>query len=1012
MQLELLRKVTSIILLVIVWGVTYAQEGVITGQILDTEEQPIEGATVYAAGTQYGTVTNENGKYSLTLPAGSYTVKVAFVGYVEISKAIKVKAGTPTTYNASLRADKNTLKETVLVGYGSKIKKEVTGNIVSVDGKEIAKQPTPSFEAGLQGKAAGVQVTVGSGVAGSPSLIRVRGVASVSSAGDPLYIIDGVPVNQDYFSRGNSGAMNQNPLASLNPLDIESIEILKDAAATAIYGARGSNGVILITTKRAKKKGFNLEFSTRIGTADPTFKPQMLNSDEFLQLYQEAWENDGGTGLAPLPNGMSWEEARQNNTDWINETIHTGLKQMYSITTGYKKDKWGVYLNLTHDDNGSYLRDNKYVRNSARLNADYEPIKDLKFQLSSSFSMGTNHRVYNGWSGGIGAAMSTALPIYPIYDSTGDWNMNYVNPVAVRNLVNWKTFEDRSINSLKIDYKISEKLSVNGFVGVDYSLIQDDVHLPGRLLFADHDGQAIRDQVANTTLTYNLRASYKVVDTLKNYLSVMAGAERVSATSFYNNYFMDSIGQAFYENESLISDEIKGIETGTPWALNSAFARIDYTRNKKYLIDITMRTDGSSKFGANNVYGFFPAIGTGWIISREDFMKRFPHINFLKLKAGYGISGNVPSQNNAFRQVWIGSSNNIRYNNQSTVYPTNHENPDLKWETSNTLDISLELAAYKNRITSELAYYNKTTEDILLQLATPSSTGFSSYWENTGKIRNYGVEFSITTRNISKNDFTWETQFNIARNLNKVLDLGIYFQDALSGGTNDTRVVVGEPLGTNYLVRFSHVDPTTGRPVYLDKDGNETMTWSNDDRVAVGSVLPKAFGGLTNNLRYKNFYFTASFVYQLGGNIYNSSAKRQNGVVTDWNMTTDYYDRWQTAGDEAKYPKLSRNTDEYGLPPDPYQYNTTLFLEDGTYARLRNISLSYQLPKKMLKNKLRRVEVGLSAFNILTFTNFTGGDPEIARDFENVQDRNLSSNITYLTAPQEKSFLFNLTVTL
>jgi TonB-linked SusC/RagA family outer membrane protein len=990
----------------------YAQNGTVTGKVIDQDNNPVEHATVYSKGTGLGTVTTDKGDYALSLPPGTHTVSVAFVGYTEVSKVIEIKAGESITHNVTLTADQQFLKETVVVGYGNKIKKEVTGNIVSIKGKEITKEPAPSFDAALQGKAAGVQVTVGSGLAGSPSLIRIRGVASVSSSGDPLYIIDGVPVNQDYFGRGNSGAMNQNPLATLNPLDIESIDILKDAAATAIYGARGSNGVILITTKRAKKKGWNWEFSTRIGNANPTFTPQMLNNQEFLQLYQESYENDGGVGRAPLPNGISWEDAENTNTDWVDQTIHTGFKQQYSLSTGFKADKWGAYLNLTHDDNGSYLRDNKYVRNSARLNIDYEPIKDFKIQASTSFTSGINHRVYNGWSGGIGAAMSTALPIYPIYDSTGDWEMGYVNPVAVRNLVNWKTFEDRSINSIRFDYKVNDKLSFGGFYGIDYSLMRDDVHLPGQLLFADHDGQAIRDEVKNITTTYNLRANYKILDTTNQYLAIMVGVERVYASNRYNNYFIDSVSKPFYEDESMITDDIAGVELGTPWALNSAFTRIDYTLKKKYLVDLIMRTDGSSKFGENNLYGFFPAIGAGWILTEEKFMKRFPKVNFLKLKSGYGISGNVPSENNAYRQVWIGATNNIKYNNEATVYPTNHENPNLKWETSNIFDISIEYAAFRNKITGEIAYYNKSTKDILLQLATPSSTGFGSYWENTGRIRNTGVEFAITTRNISKKDFTWETQFNVARNFNKVMDLGIYFQDALSGGTNDTRVVVGQPLGTNYLVRFSHVDPLTGRPVYLDRNGNETNTWSNDDRVAVGSVLPKAFGGLTNNIRYKNFYFTASFVYKWGGNIYNSSAKRQNGVVTDWNMTTDYFDRWQQEGDDAKYPKLSQQTESYGLPPDPYQYNTTLFLEDGSYVRLRTISLSYQLPKKVLKEKLRRVELGVSAYNILTFTNFTGGDPEIARDFENVQDRNMSSNITYLTAPQEKSIMFNLTITL
>jgi hypothetical protein len=297
-----------------------------------------------------------------------------------------------------------------------------------------------------------------------------------------------------------------------------------------------------------------------------------------------------------------------------------------------------------------------------------------------------------------------------------------------------------------------------------------------------------------------------------------------------------------------------------------------------------------------------------------------------------------------------------------------------------------------------------------LDLAVPRSLGFSSYYDNVGAVNNAGIEFSFSSTNIRTENFSWRTDFNVARNWNEILDIGVYTQDAVSGGTNDTRVVVGSPIGTNYLVRFSHVEKETGRNVYLDKDGNETYEWSNNNRVAVGSVLPKAVGGLTNNFTYKNWNLSFLFVYKLGGNIYNSSGKRQNGVVTDWNMTTDYFDHWRKPGDDAKYPKLSLQTDQYGLPPDPYQYNTTLFLEDGTYVRLRNITLGYKLPSEWFGKAFSAAQITFTGINLLTFTNYTGGDPEIARDFENPADRNMSSNITYLTAPQEKSY--NLTLNL
>lgn len=998
---------------------TFGQSANLNGKITDQKGSPLIGATIRFENAAGGAISDVDGKFSLKVKPGSYKILVTYLGFENYTQTIAIEDNETKNLNIVMQPKESTIKEVVAVGYGTRIKQDITGSVASVKGKEIAELPTQSFETALQGKAAGVQVVSGSGIAGSPSIVRVRGVASISAGGDPLYIVDGVAINQDYFSRGNAGAMNQNPLATINPMDIETVDILKDAAATAIYGARGANGVIIITTKKAKKPGWNFEFNTRVGTSKPTVLPQMLNNQEFLQLYQEAWENDGNVGRAQLPYNVSWEDAEKTNTDWVNNTVHTGLKHMQSFSAGYKDTthKWGAYLNLTNDDNGSYLIDNKYVRRSVRLNADWEPIKDLKIDLNSSFVNGNNHRVSNGWNGGLGAALSTALPIYPITNRDGSWSNQYGgfgnNPVAMRDLLRWNTLEERSINSLNLNYKISDRLNISAFYGFDYSNLKDDQFVTGTLLnnTDPENGISNRNQSVQNTQTSNLRLNYKLLDLKSHKLDVMAGIERVYNKSTSQFFEIDSANKQFRENPEYLDEERirKGSEFVNYWAINSAFTRLNYTMNEKYLADLTIRSDGSSRFGPNNRYGFFPALGAGWLISKEDFMNVLPMVNLLKLKSGLGLTGNMPPSEN-WRQIWIGGNNDIRYNGQPTVYPTNHENPNLKWETSTIFDLTLEAGLYKNRITFELAYYYKLTNDVLVNLATPSSTGFGQHWVNTGSFSNSGVEFSFVTKNIVKKDFTWETQFNIARNYNKVRDLGIYLADAVGGGTNDTRVIVGQPLGTNYLVKYHGVDPNSGRPIYLDKDGNQTNEWKNDNRVAVGSVLPKAIGGLSNNIRYKRFYLTTNFIYQLGGNIYNSSGKRQNGVVTDWNMTTDYFDRWQQPGDDAKYPQLSNQTNNFGLPPDPFQYNTTLFLESATYLRLRSVQLSYSLPEDWVK-WARRIEVGVSAFNYLTFSRFTNGDPELARDFENIQDRNMSSNIFYLTPPQEKSLLFNLNIT-
>ncbi len=1011
-----MKKHTIILLLLLFLGIMpgMSQNLTLTGKVKNQDGGVIEGAVVKTGSASV--ITDKNGNYVIALPAGVHTLSVSAKDYKPFSQTVTVKPGQSNLPDFALEASADDMDPVVIIGYGTSTKRDLTGSVTSLKGADVQDMPTPSFEAAIQGKAPGVQITTGSGVAGSGTLVRIRGVASISAAGDPLYIVDGIPISQNYFVNGNNGGFNNNPLATLNPEDIESIEILKDAAATSIYGSRGSNGVILITTKRAKKGGLKFDFTSRLGTSQPTFKPQMLNSSQMLQLYQEAWENDGGTGRAPLPNNISWEDALKTNTNWIDETMGIGLKQMYSLGTTYRKNKFGAYLGLTHDNNGSFVIGSRYKRSSARLNLDYEPIKNLTLSLSSSYTQGINNRVDGAWSGGFGAAMSTALPIYPIYDTTGNfWRPGNggINPVAVRKLKDWRTTENRTINNFKASYKISDKWVVSAFGAIDNMDFFEDIYEPKALINTNHAGIAKRSPRSTFNYNYNLITNYNILNSEKQTLDAMVGTEFQKSIVRSSYIEVSDISHALYKGEQggENSTRLERKNATEAFAFASYFLRMNYKLKNKYIFQFTMRSDGSSRFGPNNAYGFFPAVSGAWVISDENFMRNYRRNNFLKIKAGFGRTGNTPNENYAWRGTFTPPQNSFGYNGNPSIFPTRLENPDLKWETSDVLDITLEGGLMKNRITWELSYYNKTTNGVILDLAVPRSLGFSSYYDNVGAVRNAGLEFSFTSRNIVKKLFTWTTQFNIARNYNEILNIGVYTQDAVSGGTNDTRVVVGQPIGTNYLVRFSHVDPATGRPVYLDKNGNETFTWTNNDRVAVGSVLPKAVGGLTNNFTWKNWNLSCLFVYKIGGNIYNSSGKRQNGVVTDWNMTTDYFDRWQKPGDIAKYPKLSMQTNEYGLPPDPYQYNTTLFLEDGSYLRLRNLSIGYRIPAKWFGKTIQSSRITFTGTNLLTFTKFTGGDPEIARDFENPADRNMSSNITYLTAPQEKSYNLTLNLT-
>lgn len=989
----------------LICGILFSSQGFsqkITGTVTDSEGLPLPGLTVMIDGSTTGTTTDIDGKYELKVDPGTYTIKMSFIGFKTTTKEVTVEPGKTVSLNQTMEDDQEVLDELVVVGYGVQRKRDVTGTIAKIEGTKVSEVPVPSFEAALQGQAAGVAVTQGSGLAGSASVIRIRGIASISAGGDPLYVVDGVPITQNYFLRDNAGAMNNNPLATLNPNDIASIEVLKDAAATGIYGSRGANGVILITTKRGQKKGLTFNFNTRFGIATPTARPNMLNSAEYLQLYQEAYENDGGVGLAPLPGGVSWEDARNTDTDWVDETIGTGFKHEYSFSVSKGTEKMRTYANVTYNDNESYLLGNNYERISGRLNVDYEFSKKLSVSLSSSWSQGDNNRVDAAWSGGLGLAMSTALPIYPVRNPDGTYFDDNNNAVRARDLKTWRTREQRTINNINFTYKPIQNGWIRLSGGYDYMDLTEDVFEPQELINTDHAGIAKRYPTWVNNFNYSATAGYDWDMNEKNKFKFMVGNEfNRSVTKSMNLIQSTAItGPFFSENPSDTSILTRQRDDALRFAFLSYFSRINYIYNDKYIFQGTARVDGSSKFGRNNRYGFFPSVSAGWILSEENFLIDNNTISFLKVRASYGITGNANIPDYEHFELW--ETNGVDYDGEPILFLSKPENPDLKWEVSNTFDAGIEVGFLKDRITADIAYYNKQSKDVLLELTLPRSAGYSEqWWQNVGEIVNEGIELSVKSRNLV-GEFQWTTNFNIAYNYNEIKSIGPYSEDAVSGGTNDTRVVVGSPVGTNYLVRFSRVDPENGLPIYLDKNGEETYAWTPDDRVAVGDILPDAVGGITNNFSYKNWDLEMLISYSIGGKIYDSSSKRQMGVVTNWNMRDELFDRWQQPGDIATYPRLTQTPETYGS--STVWINTDLWLHDASYARMKRLSLGYRFNDFGIGSiKVSNARLNITGTNLLTWTKFPGLDPEIARDFENATDRNLSSNITFLTPPQERT---------
>ncbi len=999
-----------------------AQE--VKGTIVDENKEPIPGVSIIIEGTTTGTISDINGFYSLKTDQTMFVLVYKYIGFADHSEEISLSVGEVKELNVTMETEAELLDEYVVVGYGTAKKRDVAGSISSVSSDAIMSVPTPSFEAALQGQASGVSVTQGSGLAGSSSIIRVRGISSISASGDPLYVVDGVPISQDQFITGNSGGMNNNPLAAINPADIESIEILKDASATGIYGARGANGVILITTKRAKGNGLSVDFSTRFAVAEPTAIPNMMNSAEYLQMYQEAWENDGNAGQAILPGGISWEDAQNTDTDWVDETIQTGFKQFYSVGLNYKKNKIGTYANFTYDGNDSYLKGNSYNRMSGRINFDWNVSDFFKINLSTSLSSADNNRVDAAWSGGLGAAMSTALPIYPIYwqedvlDNNGDtlhtkgdfWN-DGANPVRDRETKTWINNELRSINNLSLIFIPIKNLNIRFTGGYDYMRLNEQRFFPAD--YSAGDSRGFSDVNSHVIDNYNISfvPEYSWDYGEDNHFKILGGVE-------YQYNKTDGEYITLQDAPGLIDNNINRGDSNVvvspyviqEYSFTSYFSRFNYNLKNRYYFQVSGRIDGSSRFGRNYRYGFFPSASAGWIVSDEDFWN-VDFINYFKAKASWGITGNANFENYARYGTFSPVDNGGNYGGNPIIYPIRLENPNLKWEVSNGIDLGVEFGMKNNRITMEISYYKKWASDVLLQVAVPPSTGFDTFWDNVAKIENSGIEFGIKARVYERDNFSWTTDFNISRNFNKITSIGLYSPDAVGGGTNDTRVVVGEPVGTNFLVRYVGVDPENGRPIYLDIDGNQTYAWDPKDRVPVGSVLPNAWGGWTNTFTWKNWSASLLITATLGANIYDSSSKRQLGVVTDWNMRTELFDRWTTPGQtDAEYARLTMDEANYGS--STVWINTDQWLKKGDYARFKNLTLAYTFPK-IGKDKFSfsNLRIAASITNFLTFTNFEGLDPEIARDFENNADRNMSQNVTYLTPPQERTYSLALSFT-
>ena len=971
------------------------------GTVIDAESgQPIEGVTVQLDSVTHSVRTDRHGEFQfVTGQKLPIKLLVSFVGYERLQIAVD---HSPAIIKLK-RATEN-IDEVVVVGYTTVDKKNLIGSIDKVDLKEVSTIPVGSFDAQLQGKVAGVQVVANTGVPGEALNIRLRGATSINANNNPLYVIDGVFVNSESLQTLNTGGKASSPIADLNPSDIEYVEVLKDAEATALYGSRGANGVILITTKRGKNsQSTKVDVNLFAGRAKAAELWELTTGPEHALLVNEYNRNigkpepfravaDGGRGLP----------SEQGTYDRLAEAFRTAGIYNADISLYGGSENTAYYLSGGYNKQESILRPIAFDRSSFRFNLDQKVNNKVKVGSSNSLSRtGRNQaRAGDGPRGGI---LQSALHT-PTYLSPVNEQGQLVGRAGFDNLTLLLDNYDvgsaslRYIGNLYGEYQISPALKFRSTFSLDYNQYDEHEYWNNLLIEGSPDGLATSAITQATTwineqtLTY--RKKFAGVHTLGLLLGNTLQGTTLSLTS--------ATGQGFATNDFKLISAAANTTSTQDWdkyKLASFFGRVDYAFDDRYLVDFSLRTDGSSKFNSGYQWGYFPAVGVAWRLNNENFLQDVSFINDLKIRSSYGITGNQNGINSfASRQLWSGV--NTAYQGAPGIVPEQLANEQLSWEKTSQFNIGLDAAIFNNRFALAFNYYSKYTTDGLLTEVLPGTTGFDEYLNNSAEISNKGFELTLNSVNIQKEDFSWNTSINIARNVNNIEKLS----KPMNFGSRDLILFQqGAPMYSFWVYNQLYVAPQTGDAVYEDVNGDGKIT--TDDRQIMGSIWPDYFGGISNNFTYKNFDLQTFLNFSVGNEIYNHNrffgeaggARDAARVILKSNL-----DRWQKPGDITDVPRSD------GVNNNNYKDGGGRWLEDGSYLRLRSVSVGYNVPFKSLERfSLSKLRIYAQATNLFTLTRYTGLDPESAAN-GNVNQQGIDLG----TPPQPRSFQLGINLTL
>ncbi len=981
----MVKKLLFLLILSCVFAGAYAQKRTITGTVTDKETgETMPGVTVIVkSNPSNGTITNPDGTYNLEVGEDARFLVFSFVGMNSVEKAIENR----TQIDVAMQSDTKSLDEVVVVGYGTESKRLLTSSVSDVSLRELEEVPTANIDEALQGKTAGVRINSNSGTPGGGISVRVRGLSSISAGNTPLYVVDGIPIITGDLGQVGFSGQNIDALSNLSPNDIESISILKDASAAAIYGARATNGVVLITTKQGRSEKTKINARVSLGAEQMWNKPELLNSQQWLE-----YQNDL-TGNNINPN------VDTTNTDWVDEVTQIAPVANYDISASGGNNKTKYYLSGNYFTRKGIVKSTSFNRLSGRMNLDHRPNEKVHFGAKLSLSGSENNRVEGDQSLHAPLAVAISLPpTYPIYNSEGEYDQSgpYANPVPIIKEATNVANSFRTLGNIFMDYEIVDDLIFKTKWGLDYYMLNEHSYDPPTTRQgAQTNGMGFETFSKSTNFTSNNVLTYakKYGENDFNGLLGYSFEKYKSISSYIMGVEFPHEYLEYMESASTIQDASADYdETGT----NSFFGRFKYNYKYKYLLNITGRYDGSSRFGENNKYGFFPGASVGWRISEESFMKDIKAVSELKLKGGFGVTGN--DRIGQFRSIALYTAAN--YGGEAGIIPVQIANPNLKWETTYQSDIGLTAGFLKDKITVDISYYYKKTKDILLDRPIPSSSGFSVISDNIGEMLNQGVEFTLNAE-IIKN--TWSLNFNISHNENKVLKL--YNDQPIENlGRGNQRIAEGEVISHFYGYNALGVDPSTGYMVFEDINGDGQITEA--DKTIIGDPHPDFMGGLTNTFNYKQFELNVLFQFSYGNDIFNATRIYTESLgITGDNQSTAILDRWQNVGDETDIP-LATST------PNPVTklYNNEVssrFVEDGSYIRLKTLSLGYNFKSDLLnKINVRSLKIYFSAKNLLTFTSYSGLDPEV--NYAGNDD--VVMGVEFFTYPSVRTFTFGINI--